>query len=116
MYAIRSYYDRKPARVRGGVDEVGESVTTPIASPHAARSEIRAGRPTRARITSYNVCYTKLLRIHQYDVVTVFYIQVQRLDTVIGDIIGHMILIQNDTQKHLIGFIVLDDEQMSVKA
>ena len=60
MYAIRSYYDRFVDLIRYGqdvmlLDEVDQHPVLGIAE-HAAR------RVIRRRITSYNVCYTKLLR------------------------------------------------------
>ena len=58
MYAIRSYYDEIRVKVElPGMDEkdvqvaVEEDVLT-----------IRGERKEEHRITSYNVCYTKLLR------------------------------------------------------
>ena len=47
MYAIRSYYDRRPADLEIQPASLGL-------------------RHPRTRITSYNVCYTKLLRFDFY--------------------------------------------------
>ena len=46
MYAIRSYYASQPAAAAGT----------------AAEAEVADPASMTARITSYNVCYTKLLR------------------------------------------------------
>ena len=53
MYAIRSYYDAED--YDGEVDKLFDFIQDDITS-----YELKDGGP--GRITSYNVCYTKLLR------------------------------------------------------
>ena len=57
MYAIRSYYAsiKKPATVRASTPSAIASVSL--------RNKPRLPARNRVRITSYNVCYTKLLRV-----------------------------------------------------
>ena len=81
MYAIRSYYDQDVARhdVRADPDDaplievhqrlfrhVGDLardlLLAPLGVPHVQLELLNVDRAVRIRITSYNVCYTKLLR------------------------------------------------------
>ena len=74
MYAIRSYYalSEYPAKTRATMGVLTLSrdklkVTGPIAAARVVNAEddltiISSGGIVLRRITSYNVCYTKLLR------------------------------------------------------
>ena len=72
MYAIRSYYDLFSLYYRGegarGSKQVGTGlglyIVRTFVEAHQGTVEVdsRPGRGT-TRITSYNVCYTKLLRM-----------------------------------------------------
>ena len=76
MYAIRSYYgsiqmilrevnnDSLTIALRTASDEIKEKIFTNMSSRAAdmIRDDLSAMGPVRFRITSYNVCYTKLLR------------------------------------------------------
>ena len=59
MYAIRSYYE---------VAELGAGYTYLLSRAGVTGAETRAGKPVGPllRITSYNVCYTKLLRVPHF--------------------------------------------------
>ena len=59
MYAIRSYYG---SRMRCLVRRSAFGGSAASARARASASSRTASRATSARITSYNVCYTKLLR------------------------------------------------------
>ena len=84
MYAIRSYYDNDVTRTMGGIDKtrdffrlfmVPDCGMCPAMSPGtfdalgAVEKWVEEGiapdqiKTTYFRITSYNVCYTKLLRL-----------------------------------------------------
>ena len=71
MYAIRSYYDKtvqrlmvqlglkstvRPKKYRSYRGESGK------VAPNVLKRDFSATKPEENRITSYNVCYTKLLR------------------------------------------------------
>ena len=83
MYAIRSYYEQKILRKNseiaaenrerfeeGGVDfarRVDPDMAILDAGPGLFPDEVVAtSGPRTLRITSYNVCYTKLLRYYKY--------------------------------------------------
>ena len=61
MYAIRSYYEIPPEMVTtiAGIEEVSRFADTVAAQVNVAITD----KQKLFRITSYNVCYTKLLRI-----------------------------------------------------
>ena len=65
MYAIRSYYDLNV----GTIGHVDHGKTTLTAAITAVLAKTYGGKAfafdqiDKARITSYNVCYTKLLRL-----------------------------------------------------
>ena len=69
MYAIRSYYDAELQAVAEGDDRAGDgrvvAVVRDVVDEGAIDLELLDGQPlevAEGRITSYNVCYTKLLR------------------------------------------------------
>ena len=65
MYAIRSYYaDPLAQHVEpdGLVVQVDDAVPSREGAADRARAAVLRAVPLRLRITSYNVCYTKLLR------------------------------------------------------
>ena len=70
MYAIRSYYDRRaaasPRRCRGGSARCRPARTGTAPGADSGRRRA-APSPRGRRITSYNVCYTKLLRARAGD-------------------------------------------------
>ena len=75
MYAIRSYYVQRLARVPGALSLLAYADGQPAgllnaflgfstfaAAPLLNIHDLIVNRDYRGRITSYNVCYTKLLR------------------------------------------------------
>ena len=70
MYAIRSYYDVGPHAVelRRAVCGLAKQDDTGVADPlekgaRVGGRDVGKGMDGLTRITSYNVCYTKLLRL-----------------------------------------------------
>ena len=71
MYAIRSYYVIDGSEVEGELPHVGLDPGDRLGEGHLRSglllSKQFAGADTSSRITSYNVCYTKLLRHRRRD-------------------------------------------------
>ena len=70
MYAIRSYYEGGVLRRAGADVEIEIIGHRPAVEPPGRpdrRGPVEARSNARGRITSYNVCYTKLLRFRIWD-------------------------------------------------
>ena len=67
MYAIRSYYEPlNSVKIKDAIDElveIGVPVTTVNTDMPGSKRMSFVGQDFIIRITSYNVCYTKLLRM-----------------------------------------------------
>ena len=59
-----AYADDDPNMVKGAAKGAAIGAVTGVGAGTGAAVGAAAKRPTDTRITSYNVCYTKLLRRH----------------------------------------------------
>ena len=65
MYAIRSYYEQRSGELTVRVRDAPHDVAVPILDRSSRENRfIERQVSERSRITSYNVCYTKLLRAY----------------------------------------------------